>query len=263
MDEPTTDPSAVEPGAEQTAQPTAPADTSAAQQPTEPITNEESPDEPSADDNSSWLQSKGIDPDSPEAILKLADMARNAEKRMHESTTQASELRKALDGGTAADEGLNTDLFDMDNPVVAQLVEEINGLKANQANQALASTVKDFFASNPDAQKYEADMAKLVTDDENLGALVKGGYLSVDKLYAMAKGADPSRDDSLKSAGGKEALERIANKQQARAVQGAATTSATAPTTVTKANVEQWYSGLSSAERHSPENQATLSRLLS
>ncbi len=263
MEPTTTDPSVVEPGAETSAQPAAPAEPeSAATQPNEPIINEEQPEEPSADDNSKWFESKGIDPNSPEAVSKLAEMYRNAEKQMHQSTAQASELRKALDSGDTAGQSLDPESFDMDNPVVAQLVEEINTMKSYQANQALTSTVKDFFASNPDAQQYEATMANMVTEDENLGALVKGGYLSMDKLYAMAKGSDASRETDLKQAGGKEALERVASKQQARAVQPGATTSATAPA-LTKANVDSWYAGLSPSERSDPANQQKLATLLS
>jgi hypothetical protein len=233
MDEPITDTSAItDTGADTTAQPDTSADTSAAPQPNEPNTNPDASTEPSTtDDNSSWLQSKGIDPQSPEAIVKLAEMARNAEKRMHESTAQASELKKALESGDNAEVAQALDVPEemLQNPVFQQLVDKINQLEAGQTTIATANKVNDFFAQNPDARNYESAMTAIVTDNPTIGTLVKGGYLGFDQLYAMAKGSDANRDDTLKNTGGKEALERIADKQQGRAVSGKATSSQLTP----------------------------------
>jgi hypothetical protein len=90
----------------------------------------------------------------------------------------------------------------------------------------MAQNVNTFWATNPDAKAYEPKMAEIVTENPTIGALVKSGYLSVQDLYAMAKGADTSRDATLKTEGGREALQKVADKQQGRAVQGQATSSA-------------------------------------
>lgn len=164
------------------------------------------------DDNLAWLQKKGIDPSDPEAMAKVAKMYREAEKTMHQSTAKASELQQALAQPQEAT-GTEGD----DNPVVA-LAQEVQGLKLTQ-------NVNNFWATNPDAKQYEGAMAKIVTDNPTVGALVKAGYLSVENLYQMAKGSDGSREAALRKEGGREALERVADKQQGRAVQGHATSS--------------------------------------
>lgn len=261
MEEPTTDPAAVETGAleAQPAEPAAPQ--SAASTPPEPTTTPtDEPDAPAPeDDTAAWLKSKGIeDPNSPEAILKVAEMARNAEKRMHETTMKASELQKALATEPAQD---STDLIDEDDRV-SQLQQQVDALTR-------ARQVEEFFSAGGDPEKaaerkaLEPAMAKIVTDNPTIGALVNGGYLSYDQLLAMAKGSDSDLIEKAKVDGGREALAKVASNQQARAVPGAATTSALDAGTVTKENFDSWYAGLSAAERAKPENQAIVARVLS
>ena len=104
-------------------------------------------------------------------------------------------------------------------------------------------------------------MTEIVSTRPEIGQAVKLGVLSFDDLYAMALSSKDVIADA-KQAGGKEALETVRQKQQARSVQGQATTSALSDS-ITKDNVDAWYAGLSSAERAKPENQAIVSRLLS
>lgn len=241
----------VDPGADP-AQP-APAAEPAAATPPEPSLTE--PAEPSQDDNLAWLQSKGIDPTDPEAVSKVAEMYRQAEKTMHQSTAKASELEKSLREDVAA-----LPATDGQSDVVQQLAERVQAL-------TVTTDVNAFFSAGGNAElaaerrALEPKMAEIVTENPTLGQLVKQGYMSYDQLAAMAKGSDAGRETALKAEGGKQALEQVASKQQARAIPGNATTSAMAPA-VTKANVDSWYAGLSAAERANPETQAIVSNLL-
>lgn len=215
----------IEDGAEP-AQPTSEDQSTAANEPQPTTTPTDAPDaEPPAestdsqDDNLEWLQKKGIDPTSPEAISKVAEMYRNAEKAMHESTSKASELEKTLSGGLQ--EQIDQAKTDGNLDVVQELAAEIQNLKLQQ-------NVNSFFNSQPEAKELEAKMTEIVNERPEIGNLVKSGYLSLGDLYNLAKASDPSREQQLKADGGREALQKVADKQQGRSVPGVATTSATA-----------------------------------
>ena len=240
----TTDAPIVEAGAEQ-AQPAEQPDTSAASQPQEPATI----DEPSTDENLDWLRNKGIDPDSPEAISKIAEMARNAEKKMHESTTKASALERSLTEPAA-------DFQPQDQSSIEALAAKVQAMELSQK-------VNTFFSENPEAKSLEAKMTEIVTTRPEIGQLVTQGYLSLQDLHALARDGDTGREAQLKQDGGREALEKVAAKQQAKAIQGNAVSSEIPTSNVTRANVEEWFAGLSSDERAKPETQKMLNCLLS
>lgn len=181
--------------------------------------------EDGGDDNLSWLTKKGIDPSEPEAMAKVAKMYRDAEKQMHASTAKASELQKALGGDQVPPATAALDIPEeiLNHPVMGKLVEEVQQLRAGQTNLNMTTRVNDFFSNNPEAKALESDMAKIVTDNPVIGELVKGGHMAVDALYDMARGRNM---DAIKKQGGKEALEQLADKQQAKAPRGRATTKA-------------------------------------
>jgi hypothetical protein len=249
MDESTTTNEPTDTGVQET-QP-AEVDTQAAEnQPAEPTESTDSQEAvPVTDDNLAWLQNKGIDPQSPEALGKVAEMYRNAEKAMHASTQEKAQLQTALEQPA---ENPGTDY--QDDPVSA-LTAQVQAL-------TMKSTVNDFFNANPEAKQYEADMASIVNNDPTMAALVKGGYFPIDKLYQLARGADPNREATLKSEGGREALQKVADKQQAKAVPGNATSSAMSTSGPTRATVNEWYAGLTAEQRANPETQRTLASLL-
>ena len=210
------------------------------------------PAEPSPDDNLAWLQSKGIDPSDPQAVSKVAEMYRNAEKTMHESTKKASELEKSLKVDVPPVQTGDADQL-------AQLTAEVRVLKMTQQ-------VSDFLSGGGNAElaverkALEPVMAKIVDENPAIKQMVNEGYLTYEQLAAMAKGSDPAHDEEIKSKAGREALEKVADNQQARAIVGAATSSkVTSP--VTKANLDSWYAGLSAEERRKPETQAIVSSL--
>jgi hypothetical protein len=217
MEESTTTETTASTGAEEAQPDTTQATDSAAttDESTTTTTKQDEGTEAVADENLDWLQKKGIDPQDPDVVTKLAKMYRDAEKAMHESNQKASELQNALSTDPP------TQQQQADDPV-ASLQAEVQAMK-------LATNVNTFFTSNPDAKQYEAKMAEIVTSNPTVGTLVKAGYLNVEQLYQMAKGADGSRENDLKTQGGREALQKVADKQQGRAVTGAATNSDLAP----------------------------------
>lgn len=220
----TTDATPIAAGA--TAEPEQQVEQTAASQPAEPT---QTPDqgEPSVDDNLAWLQKKGIDPQSPEALSKIAEMYRNAETKMHESTAKASQLEKSL-------------TTDQPQAVSAE-ADDIAGLRQTVAELKMAQNVNTFWATNPEAKAMESQMAEIVTARPAIGELVKAGYLGLDDLYNLARGTEGS-EATLKAAGGKEALEKVAQKTQAKAIVGAATNSDLSP-----AKDDPFLTGLKSA----------------
>lgn len=227
-------------------------DTTAENQPAESNedTNQDSQEAAPTDDNLAWLQNKGVDPTSPEALSKVAEMYRNAEKQMHQSTEAKAQLQQALQ------QPVQQAYVNEDGDVVTQLQQQVQAMQMKQS-------VRDFWEQNPDAKAYESKMTELVTSNPNMAQLVQAGYLGLDNLYQMAKGSDPNRETTLKTEGGREALQKVADKQQARAVTGNATSSAMSNGAVTKQNFDSWYAGLSATERAKPENQEIVASLLS
>jgi len=253
MDESTTTNEPTDTGVDST-QP-ADVDTQAAEnQPAEPTTPTDSQDEAdnqATDPNLEWLQNKGIDPTSPEALAKVAEMYRNAEKQMHQASSEKAQLQSALT------EPAQSDVADTynDDPQTSQLAKEVQAMKMER-------NVEKFWNNNPDAKQYEDKMTDMVTQDPNLKLLVNNGYFSVEQLYYMAKGADPSRESTLKTEGGREALQKVADKQQAKAVTGNASSSAMATGGPTRETRDAWYAGLTPEQRASPQTQSTLASLL-
>lgn len=175
-----------------------------------PAEEEQEATEPSQDDNSAWLKSKGIDPNDPEAINKLAKSAREAEKAMHQKSQKASELEKTM--GEMSDAS-------------AEQVAEATGQDPEVLKRLQRIEVRDakreFFENNPDAAKYEKEMAKIAVE-----AGLYGTPESIMKAaYAMAKVNDPSSSSQVKQ----ETLKNLAQKQQSAVPQGNAVTSGTTP----------------------------------
>lgn len=204
-------------------------------------TTESTAQEPANADNSNtdWLTNKGIDPNDPEALAKVAAMAQNAEKAMHEKAQKASKLEK-----------------------------EMSSVDVNAESQALARAqavenrlaVRDFFDAHPEAKEQEQAMAEYITGDPIRKELVKQGFITLDEVHAIVS-ASGSNTESIKSQARQETLQGLANKQVATAVQGAASTSTPAPQ-LSSANAESWWQSLGAEGRAKPENRATMDRLL-
>jgi hypothetical protein len=220
-------------------------------EPTEPAEAENAPEtpietpqeEPSKDDNSEWLKSKGIeDLSTPEGQAKLVKSAREAEKLMHEKTQRASELEKSVTTGFDEDvaKDVTTGALEADDPRIA-----IRKLEIKQ-------NVRDFFDDNPEAKPYEAKMIEIVA---------KKPWLK-DDLESLYANALKDNVSSLKSEGGKEALETLAAKQSATAPRGSATNGASfsSETKITPQNVDAMVGKMSTQEykKRLPEINAAL-----
>jgi hypothetical protein len=207
------------------------------EEPTQEAPQEEEP-EAEVSDNSTveWLKKKGIDPSSPEAIEKVADMARNAEKAMHSKAQKASELEKAIDSGIlqeAADTGFDSD----DKLKLVRMETRMN--------------VRDFFDGNPDAKQFETAMIQELTNKPHLAG-------DLESLYANAV---VKSGKSLKSQGKREALESLAHTQTAAVPKGNAVTGAfSSSSTITPQNVDQMVSKMSVQEyqKRLPEINAAM-----
>lgn len=200
---------------------------------------EEQEESTSTDDElTTWAKNKGLELDSDSA-RKAAEMARNAEKAMHQKAQKASELEKQLSQPT---EG-----FDEDR--IAR-VETI--LKT-----------RDFFDNHPEAKELEAEMAAYINSDPTgtKRELVKQGYLTLEEVHAIVS-ANPNRNSQLKEEGRKEGLQQLANKQRATAVNGNAVNKAGAPK-LSRENAESWWESLGPEGRADPANRAQLDSLLS
>lgn len=154
------------------------------------------PPEPQAqandtEDLNKFATAKGYDPEKlSDGERKALDMARNAEKRMHEATEKARELETTAVGQVPVEYTGNTQ--------VDTLAKSVNTL-------LIQNNVRDFFSNNPEARQYEPKMAEIVTARPHL-------QNDLDALYALAR-TDPSVEADIKAQGGKEALTALAQKQ--------------------------------------------------
>jgi hypothetical protein len=173
------------------------------------------------EDNSKWLQAKGIDPSDPEAINKLAKSAREAERAMHQKAQRAKELERSM-----------TELSDESAEQIAISTGQDPELLKRLQRFEVKSTINDFFVDNPDAKQYEQDMIQEMTNSGLYGspeAMLKAAY-------AMAVSKNP---DKVKSQARKDTLESLAQKQQASVPTGNATNAGISSTKITSQNVDE------------------------
>lgn len=169
---------------------------------------EETPSAPDVDDKlKTYAQSQGIDLDSPSAI-KAAKIAMAAQSEATKNYHKTQELEKA------------TSITDEQVPADATQQQQEN---IRIRNLELQLSVQSWKASNPDKAALENDMVKVLQDQKKL-AMVQEGYLSLDDVYSLAKASAPDNSSQLKSEGGQEALQRLAQKQTAAVPRGNATT---------------------------------------
>lgn len=182
------------------------------EQPAEAVTTpdsepqqEEQTDDAPAEDNApegkvatpEWLASKGIDPNDPEAVQKLANMAFNSEKLMSKSRQESNELKKSIGEQPATDD---------------------DGWKRRME---LSMQVNDWKDAKGITSAQDAKMGQYLVDNPQKNIALQYGVLSLDDIYAMSGAATMGLDaNALKSQGGKEALQQLANKQTTTAPKG-------------------------------------------
>lgn len=172
---------------------------------TDDVTTDSAPEVDSGDIND-WLSKKGIDPTSPEAVQKIADMARNSERAMHKSAQERAEAQRQL---TSAFENQ----ADPADPS-AWMQGQVQELK-------LKDMARDFVDRHPDARDDLGGMSEYLKTNKDIQTLTEAGVLTLDQVHAMYVNS-PAQADKLKTQGGQEALKKLANKQRAAAVTGAA-----------------------------------------
>ena len=198
-DQETTTEEVVDTGAE--AQPVEAAPTEAVQ---EDVSNDQAEAVEPSDDNPqgfdedtlNWLNAKGIDPSSPEALSKVAKTAREAEKAMHSKANEASQLKKSME--SVADQAAEET---GENPMLVRLM--------------VKDTIRDFYDSNPEAKEFDKEIAEVVTQRPYLVNDLEAAYALVQKNNAPV----------LKEQGKKEALQSLASKQRTAAPTGSAVNS--------------------------------------
>ena len=212
---------------------------------TDTSTNEpEISDTSSEEDLSDWAAKKGIDLTTPEGQAKALKSMRESEKAFHAKAQQASELEKSLT-----------------NPAP--------DTNASEAQQALAiasqlqneKIIREWKESNNVTAEEDTAMGEYAKANPRAAELLMNGSLTLDEFRAIAVPAQRIDKEAIRKEGGQEALETLANKQRATAVKGSAS-SAQSSTTLTRDNVDQWYSSLGPDGRKDPKNQATLERIL-
>lgn len=189
------------------------APTSQAQSASEAVSDEQTTETQAEDDVQTWAEKKGLPLDDP---VKLAKMYRDAEKRMHEATEAARQLET-----TVVQQGTVDYTGDANYDALAQTVNQL----------AVQNSVREFFAANPSAREFEPKMAEIVMQRPHL----KG---DLDALYALARN-DPNRETELKQAGGREALENLAQKQQAIPPNASVSSGLASTPKITPQNVDQ------------------------
>ena len=216
------------------------------QQTTEESSNEEPElsDTSTEEDLSEWASKKGIDLTTPEGQAKALKSMRESEKAFHAKAQQASELEKNLTQST----------IDPD----ASRAEQAYAIAQQLQNEKIIREWKESNNVTPDEDEAMGQYAKA---NPRAAELLMNGSLTLDEFRAIAVPAQRIDKDAIKKEGGKEALESLANKQRATAVKGSASSSQSS-TSLTKDNVEQWYSTLGPEGRKNPANQATLERIL-
>lgn len=211
---------------------------------TESTEAEPEEDTSTEEDISDWASKKGIDLSTPEGQAKALKSMRESEKSFHSKAQEASNLAKQISttqvdpDATTADRALAI-ANDLNNQQIIR-----TWISNNNVPTSDIAAMKEYGEANPQAD-----------------ALLNNGLITLDQYRAMAVSLRPVDTEAIKKQGGKEALSDLANRQRATAVKGSAS-SAASSTTLTRANVDQWYAGLGPKGRADPANQRTLERIL-
>jgi len=167
-----------------------------------------------------FAAAKGLELDSDNA-KKAAKMAMNAEKLMHNKANKASELERTM--STMSDESAEQ---------VAQATGQNPEYLKRLQRMEVKDSIREFWDANPDARQYETEMAQIAVESGLYGspeAILKASY-------AMAVA---NNSNSIKSQGKQEALQSLAQKQQAAVPRGNAVNSSMTSNTITPQNVDR------------------------
>jgi len=158
-----------------------------------------------------YLQSKHIDPSDPEALQKVSDMYRNAEKKMYEESQKRASLERLQSQPQAL------------NPSDTVALAEVRALK----NQMMA---RDFIAQNNVTPEVEQEMCEYLEQAVKLptgevvrrAELVTAGLMSLGEVYRLV-GANQIDPNAIKDQVRRQTLAEVANKQNAARTKASAT----------------------------------------
>lgn len=181
------------------------------EEPKEEPEAEETQAEKLDDDIVEWTEKKGlkINPDNPNEV-KLAQMQRDAERAMHKANQLKSNIQPPEMLEASDDANYNA------------VIERQNTLE-------LKTYVRDWFEANPEMKEHRGELERIASERPYLQDLddVRAHFL-----------ADPSKLQSLKKEGGRDALQNLAQKQSAiPPTQSATNTSAYATQQINPQNV--------------------------
>lgn len=150
-----------------------------------------------------WLQSKGLTPDGEQA-QKAAQMAYNAEKLMTKATQEASELKKSLTPPAPVQpDGAQGD------PAMSEFIQDYRRDKL----------INGFKESHPDWNQHEPAMVEILSQVTPSGytvsQLVNAGLMSLEMVYATAKGSAPVDTGKIEAENTQKVLQTLANTQRA------------------------------------------------
>lgn len=189
------------------------ADETTTTEPSEPSSDaaEETPSAPTADDKlQKFARSQGIDLDSPSAI-KAAQIAMKAQSEATRNYQKASQIEKGM-----------IEMSDSSAEQVAQATGQDPEVLKRLQRIEVRDTIRDFWDKHPGAAKYEDRMTEIA----NTAGLYGTPEAILKAAYGMAVAEDT---DNVKSQGKREALQSLAQKQQAAVPTGHATNPSATP----------------------------------
>lgn len=157
------------------------------------------------DEYAAWLTSKGLDPSAADATEKALQMAYNSEKLMSRATAEASELKRSLTPPATqpSQDGSGAD------PGVSEFIQDYRRDKL----------ISGFKESHSDWNQHEPAMVQILSQVTPSGytvsQLVNAGLMSLEMVYASAKGSAPVDTTQIQTQAKQEVLQTLANTQRA------------------------------------------------
>lgn len=159
---------------------------------------------------SKWAASQNIDLNNPtpEDAKKLAKVARDNQVASRQKSQEVSEFEKRVTNPQTNNTGGD------------EVLAEVRAMRAERDAERKLS---DFKQRNPGWEEHKDALSAVLNESVptpygqvSRAELVDTGILSLDDALTLAKGS-AAREQQLKAEGGRESLERLANKQMAEA----------------------------------------------
>lgn len=168
------------------------------------------------DEDVAWLRTKGIDPSSPEAIRKAAQLARNTEREFHKTRQEAKQSIQAAVTEQEQETG-NVDLYA--NPDLVAIQREV--------------AEERFLRKNPEA---ESRLDDIIATAKEFPALARD--FDLNTLWEITQARDAKKiAKEAEERGRKAEREAISRASAASLPSGNATTAGNTQATLTRADI--------------------------